>query len=445
MYREDDINKIRLNIDTIAEKAMIIYKNNYEPTIFESNEIYKEILNYIKNKKRIVYGGYAQNNLILMKNVNDAFYKETDTPDIEFYSFEPLTDLIELCDYLKDKNFKYIQGQEGIHEGTYKIFINFINYCDITYIPKNIYDNCKYIENPDKVRLCHPDFMLIDIYRVFTDPMTSYWRLDKSFKRYLKLYKYYPITNNNTIIKFGKLSLESNLNIIRKKIIHTSNYIVVGSYGYNYYVSKINKNDLVKINYYEIITENVIEESKKIYKILHDIFGNKISIKEYNPFFEFFDYRVEFLYNDIVLLRVYNNNSRCIIYNISEKKKTKFGTAQLILLYLLSNYNYYLINRNATEANNYLNMFLKLNKAKNDYLDKHNITVLDNSPFEEFKFKCLGSPVDLIRKERLRMIENNKQNKKFKFKYEPKNTPGVVPIYNFSNISGNEVLKNKKI
>ena len=377
-----------------------------------------------------------------MKNSNDGFYKDVDTPDIEFYSFEPIKDLIELCDYLKSKKFKYVQGSEGLHEGTYKIFVNFVNYCDITYLPKNIYDNCKYIENKKMLRLADPYFMLIDIYRVFTDPMTSYWRLDKTFKRYLRVYKYYPLTLTNTNIFFGSLSNENILQVIRKEIIHNSNYIVVGSYAYNYYIKKVN-NDTIKINFYEIITENINIEAQKIYIKLKKIYNDKITIKEYYPYFDYFDYRVEFLYENCVILRVYNNNNRCIVFNESITKKTKFGTTQIILLYLLSNYNYYITNRNILESNNYISMFLKLSKAKNIYLDKKNITVLNNSPFQEFKFNCIGKPVSLERLDRLNMIKKRIENKPLKFRYEPKNDIGNAPAYVFDNLSGNQVLNQK--
>jgi len=378
-----------------------------------------------------------------MKNEDDGFYKEIDTPDIEFYSYEPIVDLIELCDYLKSKNFKYVQGQQGVHDGTYKIFVNFINYCDISYMPKNICDNLKYIENNKKLRFVHPNFMLIDTYRVFTDPMTSYWRLEKTFKRYLRLYKYYPVINNNNDIKFNTITPDEILNLIRKKIIHNSDFIVVGSYAYNYYVKKIDKKLIIKINFYEIITSNLKEKANIIYQQLKKLFGDKLTVKEYYPFFEFFDYRVEFLYNNQVILRVYNNNSRCVVYNPSEKKKTKFGTNQLVLLYLLSNYNYYLINRNNDESNNYLNMFLNLNKAKNDYLDAHDITVLDYSPFQDFKFLCLGKPIDLIREGFLEKIEKKSKGKQLTFRYDPKSIPGKIPNYIFDNISGNQVINNK--
>jgi hypothetical protein len=275
--------------------------------------------------------------------------------------------------------------------------------------------------------------------------MTSYWRLDKTFKRYLKLYKYYPITSSTNEVRFSKLSDVDILTKIRKSIIHNSNYIVVGAYAYNYYVSKINKKDLIKVNFYEIITEDIKLNCNKIYKTLKKQFGSKITIKEYTPFFEFFDYRVEFLYEGIVILRVYNNNNRCIVYNESDKKKTKFGTNQIVLLYLLSNYNYYLINRNTLESNNYLNMFIKLNDAKNKFLDIHSIDVLDGSPFQDFKFKCIGEPVDLIREGRLAIIDKKKKGKQLTFRYDPTGKPTKIPEYIFDNVSGNEVINKKNL
>lgn len=444
MYREEDIEVIKSNIDDIAEKAMFVYKSNNEPTYEESTQVYKVILDFIKDKKRIIYGGYAQNKLITEKNKDDGFYKDTDTPDIEFYSYEPLKDLMELCDILHNKNFKYVQGTEGLHEGTYKIFVNFENYCDISYIPKNIYDNCPYIITKDYLRLADPSFMLIDVYRVFTDPMTSYWRLEKSFKRYLRLYKYYPIEKykKNDTIKFSNITDENILNKLRKLIIHNSDYIVVGTYAYNYYIKKT-QFEPVNINFYEIITSNLKEEGQKIYKKLSKIFGKKLTVKEYFPFFEYFDYRIEFLYDNQVILRVYNNNNRCVVYNESKTKKTKFGTSQLVQLYLLSNHIYYIINRNHHESNNYLNLFLNFNKAKDEYLTSHNINVIDNSPFQEFKLDCIGKTIKLDRLDRLEMIEKKKKGLPLKFRYEPTGSPGKVPEYVFKNSSGNQVINQK--
>lgn len=434
MYREEDIDILKLNIGDIQEKAFIIYKTNYEPTYEESKNVYKYILEFIKEKKRIVYGGYAQNLLIKIKNPEDAFYKDIQTPDIEFYSFDPLTDLVNLCDFLYEKGFKYIQGSEGIHSGTYKLFINFINYCDISYMPKNIFDNCPIIK-VDNLLITHPTFMYVDFFRVFTDPMTSYWRLDKSFFRYIKLYKHYPINFDY------KLEIENNpnLDIIRKKLLHNSDYIIIGNNAYNYYASKLDKNELINNDYYEIIMDDYKNEIKKINNKLNNLFSNNITHKEYSPYFDFWDNKTEFFYNDKLLLRVYGNNYKCIVFKKSDKKKLKYGTHQLVLLYFLINYTYYLTNRNKAESDKYLYLFYKLNNIKNKYLEINNRTVLDNTPFQEFTFTCHGETMDTIRKA---MIERQ-TDKKNKFKYIPSGKTISIPNYKFFNTSGNEILNEK--
>ena len=99
MYRQTDIEEIRKNIDNIKDEAMKKTQEIIEPTKDEYRKVYVSILEFMKKSKKIVYGGYAQNHLIKMKNPADAFYAETDMADIEFYSYEPIKDAIDLCDY----------------------------------------------------------------------------------------------------------------------------------------------------------------------------------------------------------------------------------------------------------------------------------------------------------------------------------------------------------
>jgi hypothetical protein len=438
MYRSEDLEKIKLNINDIKDNASIIYKKNYEPTLTENKLVYTHILDFIKTKKRIIYGGWAQNFLIKNKNSDEAFYKETDVPDVEFYSYEPIKDVIELCEYLYSKGLKYIQGSQGIHEGTYKIFVNFINYCDISYLSKNICDNCPTISH-NNLLYCHPYFMYIDFYRVFTDPLTSYWRLDKSFYRFLKLYEYYPFVTKNQDIIISK-SDNKILSYIRKKLIHNSKYIVIGKYAYNYFVKK-GGISTINIDFYEIISTNYEEDVTNILNKIKKHYS--VTTKEFTPFFEFFDKRTEYYINNILVLRVYANNKKCIVYRESVKKKCLFGTFQLVYLYILSNYNYYIINKNNQYQNTYINMLINLNKAKNNYLDKNNKTVLDITPFEEFIIKCIGIPHDPIRTSYISMYNKRKKGLKTKFNYEPFGKEIKIPEYKFENSSGNEILNEK--
>ena len=140
---------------------------------------------------------------------------------IVFFCLEKNVNNLHLrqCDYLKSKNFKFIEGAEGIHSGTYKVFVNFENYCDITYLSKNICDGMKTIEI-NKIKYSHPYFIYIDSYRIFTDPIMSFsMRLDKVFNRYTRLYKYYPIQVSDNIKLNIKKTDNNILRLLRKKII----------------------------------------------------------------------------------------------------------------------------------------------------------------------------------------------------------------------------------
>ena len=128
--------------------------------------------------------------------------------------------MIDLCDILQKKNYKYVEGKEGVHIETYKIFVNFMNYCDISYMPPDMYKNCPVIIS-DGLRLAHPHFMLVDAYRVYCDPMTSYFRLTKTFVRFTKLIKYYPFNENMIYnkIEYNTKPDTDTMNYIRKNII----------------------------------------------------------------------------------------------------------------------------------------------------------------------------------------------------------------------------------
>lgn len=453
MYRLEDIEKINDNIKEIKDNAAKEYKTYYEPTLNELSNVYNAIKNYIKRNKKIVYGGFAQNLLIGKKNKDDVFYKEIngayynwpDLADIEFYSVTPLKDIIDLTEELHGLGFKHVEGREGIHPETYKIFVNFINYCDISYMPSNIYNNIKTI-SIDGLNCIDPHFMMLDTYRIITDPMTSYWRLDKSINRFQVLTTHYPI---DLSLNDKKITLKNNIpadvkRFIHKKIIKKSKLIVVGLNAYNYYVNKVNKDYLVEdIPFYEVISENLEEDANKIYKKLNNKYPNKITTKEFYPFYAYIDSRIEYYYNNELILKVCGNNKRCTVYNFSKKKHVYYGTFNLVFLYLLYNYYYNQINNNKENEKNYLSLAGKLFESKNKYLNSHKITVIDKSPFQDFTFKCFGLPVDPIRSSFLDIIEKRKEGKRLKFRYEPSGKKGKVPEFMFSNTSGNQIINKK--
>jgi hypothetical protein len=449
MYRDEDIEKIKDNINKIIDDSHNEYKKSYEPTMIEVSKVYNAIKDYIIRTKKIAYGGFAQNTLLMNKNKSDSFYKIIDgvfynfpdVADIEFYSSSPIKDMVELLEELHKKGFKHIEGKNGVHNGTYKIFVNFINYCDIAYMPEYIYNNLPTITTYDNIKCTHPHFMLCDAYRIMTDPMTSYWRLEKAINRFNRLINYYPITNEknaNKSLQFRKPDNEI-MRYIRKHLVHNSKLIVVGFYAFDYYNNKILDSTYEKeYPYYELITDNIINDGQIIENKLKDKYKDKITIKQFSPFLELLDKRLEFYYDNKLILRLFSNNKRCVVYRFSDNKKTYFGTYNLTYMYLLVDYFYYMINKNSYETEIYSILLSKLAIIRNNYLENHNITVIDSSPFQDFTLKCMGEPVDIIREFRL---QKNKSNK---FNYKPSGKIINIPKIIFDNISGNEILDIKK-
>ena len=76
MYRTEDMEKIDINLENIKNTAASEYITHNEPTRDENIKVYTAIKQYVIRKKRVVYGGFAQNLLIKQKNPKEMFYKE---------------------------------------------------------------------------------------------------------------------------------------------------------------------------------------------------------------------------------------------------------------------------------------------------------------------------------------------------------------------------------
>jgi len=454
MYREEDIIALKENKEKIYSNIILYYKTKYEPTINESCNIINNILKFIKKKQRLIYGGYALNLIINKKNPKDSIYSKINNvyfnlpeiADLEFYSPCPVQDIIELANELYKLKFKNVEVKEGIHPETFKLFVNFIGYLDITYLPSNIFYNINYIK-VNELRCVHPKFILLDMYKILTDPYTSYWRLDKILERINKLTNYYPFRNIkcdiNNILKETDNEV---LQFIKLMIMEKSNYIVIGYYAYNYYIKKLTKKYIINnIPYIELISGHIKKDGKKIYKILKLKYKN-VTIKQYHPFSGYIDNKIEYYVNDKLVLILYGNYNRCILYKYSKKDKMHYGTFTLIIMYFLFFYYYNYINKDKIYCKLYRYLLGKLVLVRNKYLIRKKITVIDYSPFQEFTVKCVGKHVDVKRNYLLNNLKKLKQKVQVLFKYTPtpKTLNNSIPTIKFANTSGNLITDKSK-
>jgi hypothetical protein len=445
LYDEKNIDIITNNLDKISNKARkYALENKITPSLVTYNKVIKIIKNYIEKNKRVVYGGYAYNELIIHKNEKDRIYSKDglDQADIEFYSFEPIIDLINIGNELKELGYKNIQVKSAMHLETFTLFVDYFGYCDASYMPSNLFHKMP-LWQFGKLKLAHPKFILIDILRMYNDPINSYWRIEKNFKRAIKLLKYYPLDTKGN---FTKIAINNDtkdiLNFVRKNIIIGSKLLVFGYYAYDYYKYKAtNQESPLYVPYYDVISTDLKKDAKKIYKDL-SAFSNDIEIKEYHPFFQFFDNRISFEYKGKEILNLYGHNCMCIPFFNLEKKKINMVTYPYLILMLLIKFIYLHINNNK-ESKNYDFMLENIITLRNEYLKKNKKTVLDNTPFEEFRIECMGDTIDQSKKRFI--TKDSYEKKKFLFKYDIDNPPNFdYKEISFRNLSGNlNTTKNR--
>lgn len=463
IYDKNNFELFNNKFNEILDRVNNIKFSDYEPTSTEIDSVYKIIFKFIKENKKKIYGGIALDYLFKDKKSNYTIYSNKyECPDIDFYSPEPMVDLIKLCDILHEKKFKYVRGREALHKETYSLYVNNRLYCNITYVPKNIFNKLPF-KNIDGYCIIHSHFLTIDYLRILTDPICSYWRLkDKNcFERYYELQRLYPYPYSDKSIEIESNDEIKNklLNSIFNYTINNKNMVHCGYLAYNEFLktSKIyernNKFKILDIPYYECVSLNYKEDSLNIIqniKILlkeNDIDENKLIISENFPFFQYLGYSVTLCYNNILLCTLYDYNNRCIPYKTIELNENKFyiGTFNYVLLNSIvklmkarvDNDEYY---KNLGYI--YISHLIEIRKY---YFKKNKKTMFDDTIFEDFSLDLMGKTLAPEKERQIIGELRKKRNKPFLFSYDPSNKKdGEINInYVFRNTSGN-IIKNIK-
>lgn len=449
LFRSEDIKAVEGKIDEIME---IADKKSLEvliPTIKEYIAVNNLVVSYIKKNQRIVYGGIAMHELLKEKSPKDVFYKENTKNDIEIYSPDPVGDVFNLCNMLYKNKFEYIEGKEADHPGTFTVFVNFDKYCDITYVPKLVYHNLPFVK-ANGFKIIHPSIILTDTLRVYTDPLTSYYRLKKTFDRTNLLLKVARFEPKSGIIKEDDKYNNIISQLVPKIYNISSSLILVDDIAYNYYIGETNNKNL-KESHVGIIVQNIKKNAQKIYDVLLDIIAEKdinfrdnVKVEEYNQFFQFWEKRIVISYNNKKIITIYENKDKCYPFRSIEKygKKINIGSFSLVFLFYLINYQYNAIFKK--DYHEYEYRLGNLLEAKNNYLSENKITVLDKSPYQEFQIECLGETIDFQRKSRLRLSERFKKNNTVVYRYKPdEERNSLTKEYKFPNEAGTLVTNDK--
>ena len=182
---------VRNSVDQIGNKMG--KKKIDNPEIKEIIEIVEE---FLKDTKRLCYGGTAINNLL---PIEDQFYdKDVELPDYDFFSPNPLQDAKNLAKIYYNKGFKEVEAKSGMHAGTFKVYVNYIPVADITHLVPEIYKNLsKESIKVNGIYYASPTYLRMAMYLELSRPAGDVSRWEKVIKRLSLLNKHYPLRGKN--------------------------------------------------------------------------------------------------------------------------------------------------------------------------------------------------------------------------------------------------------
>lgn len=457
MYTSNEVDLIKDNIDE-KEKKVLDHKFKYsQPTKEDIDKIIGIVLKFVKDNKRKIYGGTAQNAVVRQKSKEDAFYDDYySIPDIDFYSPTPIEDMYALVNLLFEAGIPFPSGVTAMHDETYKVFADFSDAADISYVPRQIYNRIPFVEI-EGIYYCHPSFTTIDLYRMMTNPLNSTNRWTKAVNRLSVMQKYYPFKEARDALPNGKQvsdEVQKALSVVDKFIQNNENAIVVGEYAYNTFLkesgimkdkSKGKKYKELPVHMQTIVLMNYTEEAKKLYDSINKELDKRIAIIEHYPFFQFTGFNCYLEHDGVVFAHLIDFNRRCT--PIKKVGNVQIGSFDITLLYAMVAAFRARVIKESNKYHYYNIMQSHLVEMRNYYLKSTGKNFLEDHLFQEFMVECVGEEADVFRENKLKIKENLLSKKPaVGLRYDPV-IRGVqknpVITFKFNNTSGNRINNPK--
>lgn len=261
--RSPEINKLRR-----AQESILIEQ-------LRSNVKLKDIVGivekFLKKNQLLCYGGTAINNLLPKKY---QFYSEDkDIPDYDFFSTTPIEHAKKIADAFYENGFSDVEAKVGVHNGTYKVFVNFIGIADITYIEPEIFRNLKAESvKVDGILYVPSNYLLMMMYNELSRPEGNISRWEKVFNRFSLFIKHYPFKYNKKCIKEEPASDLKIFRIIRDVGI-SQGVVFFGGYARTLY-SKYDRSLYSKLPDFHMISENYKDVILNIFTKLRKHYEN---------------------------------------------------------------------------------------------------------------------------------------------------------------------------
>ena len=205
----------RIKKATNLAQYKIDYSVAHNESTLQAIEIVEE---FLRKKHRICYGGQAINAHLPEKY--KFYHSERTVPDYDFFSPQPDQDIRNLVQDLKKAGFQEISAREGMHEGTVKIYVDYIPIADITAIDPSLYR----ILSKREYRVDGISYMDVNTLR-----MMMYLELSRprgEVERWPKVYERLLLLNTFASKSRCRWSDELNNTLTKEKVEYVINFLI---------------------------------------------------------------------------------------------------------------------------------------------------------------------------------------------------------------------------
>ena len=338
---------LRMAVDKAEEKEGMAIVNS--PEVKNIINIVEE---FLKKRKLIAYGGTAINSIL---PIEDQFYnKNTEIPDYDFFSPNAHQDAKDLADIYYNNGFQEVEAKNGIHEGTYKVFVNFIPVADITFLNKSIFQVLqKEAISKKGILYAPPNFLRMSMYLELSRPAGDVSRWEKVLKRITLLNKNFPLKANDCWkIDFQrKMENKENINIydVIKNTFIKEKVVFFGGFAislYSRYMPNKLKHKFKKNPDFDVLSIEPLKTANSVKHALDNIGIQNVSIVKRESIGEIISLHYEIKVEKDTVAFIYEPMA-CHSYNIINinNQAIKIATIDTMLsfylAFLYSNKDYY--------------------------------------------------------------------------------------------------------
>lgn len=451
---DKELEIVMENVDKLSEKTKRQEVNS--PLIQKMISIVED---FLRENNLICYGGTAINNVLPME---DRFYDYSrEIPDYDFFSKNALRDAKRLSDIFLENGFSEIEAKSGIHEGTFKVYVNFIPIADITQLNEELFNNIlKESMSIFGIKYASPDYLRMSMYLELSRPRGDVSRWDKVARRLGLLNKSFPMKTMTPCLKmdFSKAmkckspSLCKKDDDMRKLVLKELIGIGVVFFGgyasmmYSKHMSGDKKKILHKVPFYDVLSPNV-DRDVMLLKAKLDYTGiSDIKILKHKKIGEVIPKHYEVSINGKTVVYMYQSFA-CHNYNITryEDYNVNIATIDTMLsLYLAFMYT------NESHLNNE-----RIVCMANFIYELHQKNRLNQKGiFRRYSLPCVGKQKTMMdirrdkseKYEQLRSSSNVKEFEKFFLRYVPREMKTIKnkPSKKKTTLDKNRKIKDKK-